>query len=201
MSGQDRTEVIRLIACGVFKPALEHLQLENTFPGLKTTLMESNLHLRPQVLRQRLEREFNLARNAGEKVVCLYGNCFAGINELCEQHGVLKVPGDFCHEMLLTPERYRQCMDRSAGTYFIEQEVVQSFDEHCRIPLELDDEETRKYCFEHYQRVLYVRQPSDPEISDQLNEIATFLDLDMETQDADYSYIESNLIDLILRCR
>ena len=64
-------------------------------------------------------------------------------------------------------------------------------------PLELHDEEMRKCCFEHYQRLLYVRQPSDPDLAPRASEIAEFLSLFLETSDADYSSLEKKLIEII----
>lgn len=191
-----QTGIIRIITCAVFKPALDHLQLETRFPNLRITYLKSNLHLQPLKLGESLVREFEAASQAGEKIVCLYGNCVPGIVDLCEVHGVLKVPGDFCHEMLLGPDRYREAIDQTAGTYFIEREVTANFDEFCRIPLELDDEKMKRYLFEHYQRLMYVRQPTDPDIQEQTKEIADFLGLTLEVQEADYSYLERKLIEL-----
>ena len=192
-----KTGIIRIISCGVFKPALEHLQLETRFPNLRIIFLESNLHLCPQELQKCLLCEFESAKQAGEGAICLYGNCVAGINDLCKEHGVAKIPGDFCHEILLGPERFQENLDETAGIYFIEQEVITNFDMYCRKPLELDDEVMRKYCFEHYQRLMYVRQPSDPDLLTQAGEIADFLGLALHIREADYSYLESKLIELL----
>ena len=148
-------------------------------------------------LQEKLVNEFENAHQKGEKAICLYGNCVAGINDLCAEHGVLKVPGEFCHDILLGPERFAQYIQETAGTYFMEQDIIANFDMHCREPLELDDEVMRRYCFEHYQRVLYVRQPMDPNLVEKAGEIADFLELQLEVQDADYSYLDLNLADLM----
>ena len=55
----------------------------------------------------------------------------------------------------------------------------------------------REYCFEHYKKLLYVRQPADPELSSQVNDIANFLELALDVKDADYSYLEIKLDELI----
>ncbi len=193
----NKCGIIHIITCGVFKPALDYIQLETRFPYIKITYLDSNLHLRPQELHEHLLAEFEACRQAGERIICLYGNCFAGINELCNEHGVTKVPGDFCHDILLGPDRFRSIIDEVAGTYFIEQEVIYNFDIHCREPLELDDSVMRSYCFEHYHRLMYVRQPTDPYILDRAEEIAHFLELALEIQEADYSYLEGKLIEYI----
>ena len=197
MNEPNETGVIRVITCGVFKPALDYLQLQTRFPGLRIIYLESNLHLRPQELEEQLLCEFEAARQSGERMICLYGNCVAGIDDLCAEHGVTKIPGDFCHEILLGPERFRECLAETAGTYFMEKEVISKFDEHCKVPLELDDEVMRRYCFEHYHRIMYVRQPSDPDLLSSVKDIAEFLELALEIKEADYSYLEMKLVELL----
>jgi hypothetical protein len=99
--------------------------------------------------------------------------------------------------MLLGTERFRCLIEEMAGTYFVEKELIINFEEYCVLPLELHDEEMRKYCFEHYKRLLYVRQPSDPNLIPQAGEVAEFLELSLDISDADYSHLEKKLIELL----
>ena len=187
----------RIIACIVFKPALEHYKLKNRYPDLRFTYLASNLHLRPQELKNRLLKEINSARKRKERVICLYGECFPDIDDFCKEHEAIKVPGNYCHEMLLGAERFRRLIEETAGTYFAEKYLILNFEEYCLLPLELYNNEIRKCCFEHYQRLLYVRQPSDPDLVPQASELAKFLELSLDILDADYSHLEKNLIELL----
>jgi len=187
----------RIITCAVFKPALEHLQMENRYPNLCLTYLPSKLHLRPQELKNRLLKEITSAQKRKERVICLYGECFPDINDFCQQHGAIKVPGHYCYEMLLGSERFKQLIDEMAGTYFAERDLILNFVEYCVRPLELDDDEMREYCFKQYQRLLYVRQPSDPDLMLQASEVAEFLELSLDISDADYSHLEKELVGLL----
>jgi hypothetical protein len=189
--------VIRIIACAVFKPALDYLRLEERYPNVRLTYMPSYLHLRPQELKSRLEEKINSAREGDERVMCLYGECFPGIDELCQQLGATKVPGDYCYEMLLGSERFQRLIEEMAGTYFAEKDLITHFQEYCVRPLELQDQRMRKYCFDHYRRLLYVRQPSDPNLISQAGEMADFLELSLDVRDADYSHLERTLVELV----
>ena len=190
-------KVTRMVACGVFKPLLEYLQLEKRYPNLRLTYLPSKLHLKPQELEERLLRETNKAKKRNERIICLYGECFPDIDDFCQRHGIIKVPGFYCYEMLLGGERFEQLIEEIAGTYFLEEDLIINFAEYCMRPLELQDEEMRKQCFEHYKRLLYIRQPSDPGLEPKAGELAKFLGLDLEIQDADYSYLERKLTELI----
>jgi hypothetical protein len=195
MKGSQKA--IRLISCAVFKPALEYLQLKKRHPNIKVTYLPSHLHLKPLELQKRLMKEIIKARKNKEGIICLYGECFPDITEFCEEHEAVKVPGHYCYEMLLGPELFRQLISEIAGTYFVERDVIQNFKEYCMNPLELHDEEMRKCCFEHYKRLLYVRQPHDTDIELKASEIADFLELSLDISDADYSYLEQKILGLI----
>jgi hypothetical protein len=186
----------RLISCGVFRPALEHLRLEERYPRLRSNYLPSNLHLKPQDLRKQLSETVNLARQRNERILCLYGTCFPDIEDFCRHQGVTKVPGHHCFEMLLGSKRYEDIMKEMVGTYFLERDLILNFKEYCLEPLELHDEEMRKSYFEHYERIVYLRQPSDPDLLSKVNELATFLQLSLEIQDADYSHLKKILDDL-----
>jgi hypothetical protein len=83
------------------------------------------------------------------------------------------------------------------GTYFLERELILNFAEYCSEPLELHDEEMRKSFFEHYERIVYVRQPSDPDLVSRARELAELLHLTLEIRDADYRHFDKILTDLI----
>lgn len=185
-----------LIACGVFRPTLEHLGVEERYPGVRSSYLPSNLHLRPQDLRRQLSETITSARQRNERILCLYGTCFPDIEDFCRQQGVTRVPGFHCFEMLLGSEQYENIINEMPGTYFLERDLILNFEEYCLEPLELHDEEMRKSFFEHYERIVYLRQPSDPDLLSKANELATFLQLSLEIRDADYSHLKKILNDL-----
>ncbi|MFC2062821.1 DUF1638 domain-containing protein [Chloroflexota bacterium] len=187
-------KITRIIACAVFRPAVENLQMERRYPGLRLTYLPSKLHLRPQELKDRLSREVTAAKERGERIICLYGICFPDIDDFCREQEVLKVPGHYCYEMLLGSERFEQLIKEMAGTYFAERDLIVNFEEYCVRPLELHDAEMRDYCFRQYRRLLYVRQPSDPDLVPKASEVADFIGLSLDIRDVDYSHLEKRLI-------
>jgi len=197
MTATKPSNITRIITCDVFKPAIEHLQLKKRYPNLRVTFLPSNLHLRPSELQKRLLKEVNKYRRRNERVICLYGDCFPEIGDFCEQHGITKVPGHYCYEMLLGEEKFAQLINETTGTFFAERELLTHFRECCVIPLELDDEEMRRYCFQQYRKLLYVRQPSDPNLNTKADEVAKFLSLSLDISDADYKQLEEKLVAIL----
>ncbi|MDY6911355.1 MAG: DUF1638 domain-containing protein [Chloroflexota bacterium] len=194
---QKSAGITRIIACGVFKPALEYLQLERRYPTLRVSYLPSVLHLRPHDLKNMLTKEIKSSQKRGERVICLYGDCFPDIDGFCNERGAIKVPGHYCYEMFLGSKQFQLLMNEMAGTYFLEKDLILNFEESCVKPLELHDEEMRKACFEHYRRLIYIRQPSDPDLMTKAGELADFLELSLDTLDADYSFLEKQITELI----
>ena len=188
---------VRIIACGVFRPVLEQLKLVERFRGLNVTYLPSNLHINPRELKDYLLKEIIASQKKNERVICLYGECFKDIDMLCEQHGVIKIEGHHCYEIFLGREKFRSIMDASAKTYFLEKDLIINFEEYCVKPLELYDGEMKELFFKNYERLVYVRQPSDPDLIPAVNKIADFLGLSIIVCDADYSNFEKTLVDLI----
>lgn len=187
----------RVIACGVFRPTLEYLELEKRYPHVHLTFLPSNLHLRPQELEVALKKEIISAKERNEKVVCLYGNCLPDMDGFCQDLQAVKVSGLHCFQMLLGSERYQDIIEEIPGTYFLDSDLILNFEEYCAGPLELYDDEIRRLVFENYQRLMYIRQPSDSDLISRAAEVAEFLHLSLEIQDADYSYVEKTLTDLL----
>ena len=188
---------VRIISCGVFKPALEQLQLEERFRDLNVTYLPSNLHNSPNDLENYLLKEFIVSQNKSERIICLYGECFPDIDDLCKQYGVDKIEGHHCYEIILGRRIFREIMNESARTYFLEKELILNFEEYCVKPLELYDDEMKEIFFRNYERLVYVRQPSDPDLTEAVNKIADFLGLSIIVHDADYANFEKMLIELI----
>ncbi len=195
--GKDAAQTTRLIACGVFRPVLDTLRLERRYPNLRVTFLPSNLHVWPGKLKRQFSQEVRNSQRKNERIICLYGECFPDIDDYCERRGIARMPGLYCYEMLLGSEQFHSIMQETAGTFFVERELMVHFDAYCAEPLELWDEEMRISYFKHYRRLLYVRQPTDPELIPRARELAHFLQLSLEIRDADYLDFEQKLVELI----
>ena len=193
----DITRPINLIACGVFRPALQYLNLEKRHPELHVAFLPSNLHLHPQQLRKMLSNEIDGAKERHERTVCLYGSCFPDFDDFCDHQGVDKVPGHHCFQMLLGSKRYEDIMKERVGTYFLIRDLVLNFEKYCLEPLALWDDEIKRTLFKPYNRVLYIRQPLDQNLEPQVMELARFLELPLDVRDADYLYLDRTLVNLI----
>jgi hypothetical protein len=193
--GQERA--IRIISCGVFRPSLEQFRLHERFPSLRITYLPSNLHINPEELKDHLLMEVVASQKRNERVICIYGECFKDMDLFCNDNGVVRIRGHHCYEILLGAEIFRQIMDENARSYFLEKDLALNFEEYCIKPLELYDEEMKAFFFKNYERLVYVRQPSDPDLMPSVQRIADSLGLSVMARDADYPNLEKILVDLI----
>jgi len=185
--------VTRIIACSVFKPAMEQLQMEKKYPNLRITYLPSNLHMQPKKLRADMLRWITRSKKKNEKIICLYGDCFPDIEATCQCRGAIKVPGYHCYQMLLGMKLFNRIIEQTAGTFFLEKDLILDFEEFCMRPLELHDKELRSDFFKNYKKLIYVRQPSDEDLISKASELAGLLELSLEIKDADYSYLKKEL--------
>ena len=197
-----------IIACSVFKDALNHITADFSAKGLGSPdspividYLPSNLHLEPIELKARMLAAIKRAKHTGHSITCLYGTCFPGIDGCLGSAGVGRIRCSHCYEVFLGRERYRQLIDDSPGSFFVEKELLLDFDDLCRGPLELDDPMIREMFFTHYSHVVYIRQPRDPDLTEKARLVADFLRLRLRIIDAEYTELKHFLKEILTRSK
>jgi len=100
------------ITCGIFQA--EMAALAPRFPRLQLIFADSMLHMRPDLLQDRID--VLLTEHPADKVLFIYGDCTPRIVELCREPGFAKTAGINCCEILLGREEYRRL--RKGGAFF-----------------------------------------------------------------------------------
>ena len=103
---------ILAICCGIFQAELA--VLAPAFPRLRMIFVDSMLHMRPDLLQNRIDALLDL--HAPEKVLFIFGDCTPRIVELCRRSGYAKTEGINCCDIMLGREAYRRL--RKAGAFF-----------------------------------------------------------------------------------
>jgi hypothetical protein len=176
-----------IIACDVFRSALLHLGVDRQDAPHAIIYLPAHLHLRPDRLEQKLLQCLESDARTKSCAGCLYGKCFSTIDTVLNERAIERIDCGHCYEILLGRAVHDEVMTEQPGTFFLEKTVIEDFDNLCRTPLELDDPQMRSWYFEHYQRVVYIRQPLDPDLMQEVRRIAKLLCLDYKVMDADYT--------------
>jgi len=192
-----RPVCVQLVACSVFQPALEYLSRRGRLPKATITYMPSHLHLRVDELQRQLAETVEGLKRKSQSIVLLYGTCFPDIDRFCTSLGIYRLRGEHCFEMMLGSERYRALLEEAAGTYFLDQNLVRNFHSCCVEPLELEDSELRRLYFHHYKRLVYLHQPADADLADEIAAIGDFLELPVQKIPVGYEILERRLGEVI----
>ncbi len=182
-----------IIACEVFQGALRYLGIDRQDAPNNIIYLPSHLHLYPERLKQQMLRCLESGGISTSYAGCLYGQCFPDIDTVLSTWKIERITCGHCYEILLGRAAYRELMAYRPGSFFLEKAVIEDFDRLCCIPLELDDPQMRSWYFEHYQQVVYIRQPLDPDLMGEVRSIAQMLSLDCTVLDANYSDLISYL--------
>jgi hypothetical protein len=190
MQGRDHTGTGAkrcIIACDVFRSALLHLGIDRPDAPHTIIYLPAHLHLRPDHLEQKLLQCLESDARTKSCAGCLYGKCFPDIDTVLNARSIERIECGHCYEILLGRVVHDKVMTERPGTFFLEKTVIEDFDNLCRAPLELDDPQMRGWYFEHYQQVVYIRQPLDPDLMGEVRRIAKLLFLDYTVMEADYT--------------
>ena len=103
---------ILALTCGIFQAEMQ--RLAPRFPRLRFAFADSMLHMRPDLLQNRIDDV--LAQHPPGKTLFIYGDCTPRIVELSRRPGFAKTMGINCCEILLGREEYRRL--RKAGAFF-----------------------------------------------------------------------------------
>ena len=188
-----------LIACDVFRSALRYLGFDRPDGPFKITYLPAHLHLRPDHLKRQLLQTLESEGAPRPYAGCLYGQCFPNIDTVLKSRSIDRLACGHCYEILLGRSAYRELIAEQPGSFFMERTVIEDFDTLCRGPLELDDPQMREWYFEHYHQIVYIRQPQDPDLIENVGGIARFLSLDVTILEADYTDLISYLNSLFQR--
>jgi hypothetical protein len=176
-----------IVACDVFHSALSYLGVDRPDAPHTIIYLPAHLHLHPDHLEQKLLQCLESDERTKSCAGCLYGKCFSNIDTVLNARAIERIDCGHCYEILLGRAVHSKVMAERPGTFFLEKTVIEDFDNLCGTPLELDDPRMRRWYFEHYQQVLYIRQPLDPDLMGEVRRIAKRLSLDCTVMDADYT--------------
>ncbi len=164
-----------IIACESFRWELTRVLNELGFGG-RVVYVPAILHLRPNLLREKLENVLEEECHGDNDIFVVYGKCFIGIDELCERKGARLVQGEHCFQMFLG-EEYCRIIKEEPGTYFLTTHLAENFDELCIAGLGLDRyPKLKKLMFGHYKKAVFIDTRSEG-ITQSVKNAASYLDL------------------------
>jgi hypothetical protein len=103
-----------LLGCGILAKETQWLIAKNSWP-LSTMLLDSSLHINLEQLSQALTTA--LAENQGQDIIVFYGCCHPRMENILQDAGTFRTPGQNCVDILLGNDRFTT--ELSQGAYFL----------------------------------------------------------------------------------
>ena len=188
-----------LIVCGAL--AREVLALKKRH-GWEADLLgvPAQLHNRPNRIPAGVEKRINEARQSHDRIIVVYGDCGTGgkLDELLERENVIRVSGPHCYEMYAGAAKFDAMMEDNAGTYFLTDYLLRSFESLIIKGMGLDKyPDLVEMYFANYTRLVYLAQQEDPDLYEKAQWAADYLKLELEIRQVNYGSLETRLIDLM----
>jgi hypothetical protein len=188
-----------LIVCGAL--AREVLALKNRY-GWDADLLgvPAQLHNRPNKIPAGVQKRIEEARQTHDRTIVVYGDCGTGgkLDEMLEAEGVIRIAGPHCYEMYAGAADFDAMMEENAGTYFLTDYLLRSFESLIIKGMGLDKyPDLAEMYFANYSRIVYLAQQEDPELYEKAQWAADYLNLELEIRQVNYGALESRLVELM----
>jgi len=188
-----------LIVCGAL--AREVLVLKKRH-GWQADLLgvPASLHNRPNHIPAAVQKRIEEARQTYDRVIVVYGDCGTSglLDEMLALEHVSRVAGPHCYEMYAGAAEFEAIMAENAGTYFLTDYLLRSFESLVIKGMGLDKHpDLRAMYFCNYTRMVYLAQQNDPVLNEKAQWAANYLGLTLEIRQANYGELESRLVTLM----
>jgi hypothetical protein len=192
------TPATAVIACGAITGHVREIVTRRGWE-LRVHSLPAILHNSPRDIAPAVERLAGELQAGGWRVIIAYADCgtYGELDALCERLGVVRLPGLHCYDVLAGPDRIRAVLEAEPGTYLLSDFLVRSFRKSVLESLGLDRyPELMADYFGHYQRVVWLAQEPDGELTLAAHEVGRTLGLPLTIIEVGVSRLEAALAEL-----
>lgn len=188
-----------LIVCGAL--AREVIALKKKYAWDADLLgIPAQLHNRPKCIPNAVQKRIQEARANYDRIIIVYGDCGTGgaLDEMLDKEKVVRIAGPHCYEMYAGNTEFDTMMAENAGTYFLTDYLLRSFEGLVIKGMGLDKyPDLMEMYFSNYSRLVYLAQQEDPELVEKAQWAANYLGLELEIRQVNYGELETRLITLM----
>ncbi|MEO0636715.1 MAG: DUF1638 domain-containing protein [Pseudomonadota bacterium] len=165
----DPAQAVRLIACGAIASETLAIKAQAALGHIDLICLPAILHNSPQEIPAAVEKAVLEAREEGFTSIFVgYADCGTGglLDKVCEKHGVGRLQGPHCYSFFSGNQAFSDLSENEFTAFYLTDFLARQFDAFVTRPLGLDRHpELRDSYFGHYEKLVFLAQTDDDELT------------------------------------
>lgn len=194
MSAQ--VEPVLVLACGALAREIQQLKLINGWEHLKINCLEADLHNRPERIPERIRANIRRYRPQFSQIFVAYADCGTGglLDRVLAEEGIERLPGAHCYASFAGQQSFAELAEAELGSFYLTDFLARHFERLVIKGMQLDKHpELLPLYFNHYKRLVYLAQTSNPELLAKAQAAAEFLHLEFKLVPTGYGELATEL--------
>ncbi len=174
---------VLIIACGALAVDLVRIKRINDWSHIDVKCLPADLHNRPQLIAQSVQKKIEQYRNHYQKIFVTYGDCGTGglLDNVLRKYDVERLPGAHCYEFFSGSDLFFTLQQTEIGTFYLTDFLVRHFERLVIKGLGIDNHpEFKQILFANYKKMLFLAQTDDDELDRLARAAADLLELKYE---------------------
>ncbi|WP_298610509.1 DUF1638 domain-containing protein [uncultured Thiothrix sp.] len=194
MSAQ--VEPVLVLACGALAREIQQLKLINGWEHLKIKCLEADLHNRPERIPERIRADIQRYRPKYSQIFVAYADCGTGglLDKVLAEENIERLPGAHCYATFAGQQPFAELAEAELGSFYLTDFLARHFERLVIKGMQLDKHpELLPLYFNHYKRLVYLAQTSNPDLLAKAQAAAEFLHLEFKLVPTGYGELATEL--------
>ncbi|BHH84526.1 DUF1638 domain-containing protein [Desulforhopalus sp. 52FAK] len=173
----DNKETSTAMCCGVYKDEILVLK-KRYWPNLTINFLSSMLHMRPDLLGEKLSTQLEGKSAQDQKTLLIYGDCCMQMSDLTKSPDVVRVHGHNCIHQILGSREYKRLSHE--GVFFLLPEWASRWHHIFKNELGLNEANAEGLMREMHSKLMYLDTGIKPVPIEDLKECSRYCGLPWE---------------------
>lgn len=178
-----KTGKVLVITCAAIAREVNEIKKLGQWSQMDLQAITADLHSRPEKIPAAVAARIDAAREQYDHIFVAYGDCGTSgeLDRVLAERGVKRLPGAHCYDFLAGNETFARLHDEEPGTFYLTDFLARHFDRLVIEVLGIDRHpELLPIYFGNYQRLVYLAQTDDDELTELARRAADRLGLRFE---------------------
>lgn len=192
---------VLLIACGALAREILDIKERGGWDNVDLQCLPAILHNHPEQITPRVRETVEKHRDSYAQIFVVYADCGTGgmLEAVCQELGVKMVSGPHCYSFFEGNARFAEIAEDEITAFYVTDFLARQFDAFVWKPLGMDRHpELVSMYFGNYEKLVYLAQTDDPEITAKAQDCADKMGLAFERRMTGYGDLQTTLRSWIL---